>query len=397
MTSRTLRKLTLLGTLYFAQGLPYGFLQVVMPVELRQKHWDLDKIGFIALLYLPWAFKFVWAPLLDRVWWRRLGRRRTWILAMQLAGIVTLGGLALTGTTSVPLLLGATFALNLVAATQDIATDGLGVELLDDDERGLANGLQVGAYRFGMFIGGGLLLEFADRLHQAGMFGVLAALTVLASLPVALSPEPPLPPKPPAGSSGARHFLGRPGVWPLIVLLLVYKAGESFVSGVQKPFLVDQGLSLTEIGRLTGMVGSGLAGIGGAMFGGWLVSLMGRRRALVVFGLGQAVAIGGYIYLAASPPTTFELYLVCSVETFASGAATATLFTCMMDWSERFSSGTDYTVQASTVVIAQIGFGMLGAFSAQAFGYLHHFVIGTVLCAVAVVLAYALFPKERRS
>jgi PAT family beta-lactamase induction signal transducer AmpG len=396
MTIRTLRKLTLLGTLYFAQGLPFGFLGVVVPVELRQRGWDLDKIALAALLLSPWGLKFLWAPVLDRVWWKRLGRRRTWILAMQLAGIVTLGGVALSGNTSVAVLLGATLGLNLIAATQDIATDGLGVELLDDDERGLGNGLQVGAYRFGMVIGGGVLLAFADELGQPGMFGVLAALTVLATLPVALTPEPPLPPKPPAESSGAHHFLDRPGVWKLIALLLVYKAGESFVSNMQKPFLVDHGLSLSAIGQLTGTVGS-TVGIAGAMLGGWLITIMGRRRSLVVFGLGQALAVGGYIYLAATPPSTTALYAVCSVETFASGAATATLFTCMMDWSERFSSGTDYTVQASAVVWSQLGFGMLGGFSAQAFGYLDHFVIGTLLCVAAVVVAYVLFPKEKRS
>ena len=396
MTNSTLRKLGLLGALYFAQGLPYGFFVVVVPVELRTRGWDLDKIGLTALLALPWALKFVWAPLLDRVWWKRLGRRRTWILAMQLLGIVVLGAVALAGGSSVAVLLGATFALNLIAATQDIATDGLGVELLDDHERGPANGLQVGAYRFGMVIGGGVLLEFADQLGQRGMFAVMAVLTLVASIPIATTREPPLPPKPAADASGAQHFLRRPGAWSLVVLLLVYKAGETFASSVQKPFLVDHHLDLHDIGQLTGTVGS-TAGIAGALLGGWLVTVIGRRRSLVVFGLGQAMAVAGYIYLATSPPSIAALYAVCSVETLASGAATAALFTCMMDWSERFSSGTDYTVQASTVVIAQVGFTMLGGFSAQAFGYTTHFAISTALCVIAVAVAYTLFPAERRS
>jgi PAT family beta-lactamase induction signal transducer AmpG len=396
MTNRTFKKLGLLGALYFAQGLPYGFFVTVVPVELRTRGWDLDKIGLTALLALPWALKFVWAPVVDRVWWPRLGRRRTWILAMQLLGIGVLGAVALAGGSSVPLLLGATFALNLIAATQDIATDGLGVELLDDHERGPANGLQVGAYRFGMVIGGGVLLEFSGALGQRGMFAVMAALTLLASLPVAITREPPLPPKPAADASGAQYFLRRPGAWSLVALLLVYKAGETFASSVQKPFLVDHHLDLHDIGQLTGTVGS-TAGIAGALLGGWLVTVIGRRRSLVAFGLGQAAAVAGYIYLAMAPPSLGSLYAVCSVETFASGAATAALFTCMMDWSERFSSGTDYTVQASTVVIAQVGFAILGGYSAQAFGYVGHFAVSTGLCVIAVVLAYALFPTERRS
>jgi MFS transporter, PAT family, beta-lactamase induction signal transducer AmpG len=395
MKNKALAKLGLLGTLYFAQGLPYGFFQVVVPVELRQRGWDLDKIGLTALLLSPWALKFLWAPVLDRVWWKPLGRRRTWILSMQLAGMIVLGVAALSGGTSVTLLCTATFLVNLIAATQDIATDGLGVEMLDDDERGPANGLQVGAYRFGMVIGGGVLLLYAKELHQSGMFAVMAALTLLASLPVALAKEPPLPPKPVAAVDNV-HFLRRPGVWPLVALLLVYKAGETFASAVQKPFLVDQKYDLEAIGRLTGIVGS-TAGIAGAMLGGILVTKIGRRRSLVLFGLTQALAVSGYIYLAAAPPSDFALYAICTIETFASGAATATLFTCMMDWSERFSSGTDYTTQASTVVIAQLGFATLGGYSAQAFGYATHFAIASVLCVVAVASAYALFPTERRS
>jgi MFS family permease len=185
-------------------------------------------------------------------------------------------------------------------------------------------------------------------------------------------------------------------VWPIIALLLVYKAGETFASAVQKPFLVDHHLDLEAIGLLTGTVGS-TAGIAGAILGGVLVTKIGRRRSLVLFGLGQAIAVAGYIYLALAPPSMTALYAVCTVETFASGAATAALFTCMMDWSERFSSGTDYTTQASTVVWAQLAFGVLGGFSAKAFGYATHFAVASALCVVAVLGAYALFPSERRS
>jgi predicted MFS family arabinose efflux permease len=192
------------------------------------------------------------------------------------------------------------------------------------------------------------------------------------------------------------HFLRRPGAWPIVALLLVYKAGETFASSVQKPFLVDQHFDLEAIGLMAGLVGS-TAGIAGAMTGGFFVTRLGRRRSLVLFGLSQAIAVTGYSYLAMAPPSTIALYVVCTLETFASGAATAALFTCMMDWSERFSSGTDYTTQASTVVWAQLGFGVLGGFSAHAFGYATHFALASALCVVAVLCAFALFPTERRS
>ena len=140
MTSTTFRRLGLLGALYFAQGLPFGFFVQALPVLLRQRNYSLDEIGLTSLLALPWALKFVWAPVVDRRWSPRFGRRRTWILAMQLAAAITLGVLAIApGTDTVVALMTAMIVLNLIAATQDIATDGLAVDILDHHERGLAN------------------------------------------------------------------------------------------------------------------------------------------------------------------------------------------------------------------------------------------------------------------
>jgi len=395
MTRATLRKLVLLGALYFAQGLPYGFFALAVPIVLRTRGWQLDDIGLTALLLAPWAFKFAWAPLVDRVWWPRLGRRRTWILAMQLAGALVLAALALADRgDNVSVMLVATFGLSLVAATQDIATDGLAVELLAPAERGVANGLQVAAYRIGMVVGGGVLLGLRDAVGQRAVFAIMAALTALASIPVLVAHEPPLAPAPPADAPAAHHFLRRPGAWRLLALILVYKVGETFGSSMIPTFLVDRGLGVSDIAWLRGTAGSA-AGVLGAMAGGALVGRIGRRRSLVAFGIVQAGAIASYAYLALATPSTLELYAWCSFEPFASGAATAALFTCMMDWSERFSSGTDYTVQASAVVIAQIGAAAVSGFSARAFGYAAHFELATGLCAVAVLLAYALFPRDR--
>src|SRR5688572_21944993 len=95
MTARaTMGRLGLLATLYFAQGLPYGFFVQALPAIMREHGYSLSKIGLVALLAMPWALKFLWAPVVDRKWWPRLGRRRTWILAMQLAGVCTLALLA---------------------------------------------------------------------------------------------------------------------------------------------------------------------------------------------------------------------------------------------------------------------------------------------------------------
>jgi hypothetical protein len=174
-------KLGLLGALYFTQGLPFGFFTQALPVLLRKEGLSLREIGLTSLLALPWALKFLWAPLIDRYSLPVLGRFNSWIVPLQLGSITILCALGLQGTLShVRFLMAAFLLLNLIAATQDIATDGLAVEMLAERERGLANGLQVAGYRVGMIVGGGALLVLYDRLGSSGTFLAMAALTTLA-------------------------------------------------------------------------------------------------------------------------------------------------------------------------------------------------------------------------
>jgi len=387
----SVRRFTLLGSLYFAQGLPFGFFVQAIPVILRSQGYSLGEIGLASLLTLPWALKFLWAPIVDRRWWPHIGRRRSWILAMQLAGVVVLAGLATTPSAdSIGVLMTAMIVLNLIAATQDIATDGMAVDILPPAERGFANGLQVAGYRVGMIVGGGVLLGLHDHLGNRGTFAAMAALTALSSVPVLTVRE--AAPALPAATSRLPHFLHRPGAWRLVALIVVYKLGEAFASGMLRPFLVDAHLSLSDVGWLLGTVGF-VAGMFGALAGGAAITRFGRRRTLIAFGIGQIVAVAGYAYLALGEPSVTMLAVWCGVEHFASGTATAALFTCMMDWSRAETGGTDYTVQASAVVIATGLASTVSGFSAAALGYAGHFAVAAALCAAAVVVVAAVFPR----
>lgn len=399
VSGATAARFGLLGTLYFAQGLPFGFFIQALPVMLRKDGVSLSKIGFTALLTLPWALKFLWAPVVDTRWWPRLGRRRTWILSMQVAAVLVLTVIAITpGSDRLAMLMVAMFALNSIAATQDIATDGLAVELLPRAERGFANGLQVAGYRVGMVVGGGVLLGIYDELGHHGLFAVMAGLTALSTLPVLQTREPPTVEqathaRTTAGALvGADHFFRLAGAWRIITLVVIYKAGEAAAQSMLRPFLVDHGLGLTQIAWVSGTVGS-FAGMAGALLGGALVGPLGRLRALIVFGIGQVVTVLGYAYLAFGTPTYEQLYVWAGVEVFASGMATAALFTSMMDWSRPTSSGTDYTVQASAVVIATGLASAIGGVSADALGYGGHFLVAAGVCVVAVIATWRLYPR----
>ena len=389
----TPRKLGLLTSLYLSQGLPFGFFTQALPVLLRERGLSLPAIGLTHLLALPWALKFLWAPWMDRYGSARWGRRRGYILPLQFLSAVLLLALALPeGAVSMTALMGAVLLVNLLAATQDVATDGLAVELLTPPERGWGNGIQVAGYRVGMILGGGLMLLVFARFGWRPTLLSLGALLLVATVPVALFREP-APAELPRRDTGSPwrwlgesllHWRHRPGVGAWFTLLVLFKAGESLATGMVRTFLVDVGLGLSQVGWMLGFLGF-TTGLLGAVAGGALVHRLGQRRALLVFGTLQAVAVGLYALAARGSSSLPVLAFVCGVEHLASGMATAALFTGMMDVCRPEHAASDYTVQASLVVLATGGAAAVSGWSAQALGYAGHFTLAAAVCALAVV------------
>jgi MFS family permease len=377
MTRR--HKIVLLAALYLAQGLPYGFFTQALPVLLRDAGYSLKAISATSLLFLPWALKFLWAPFVDH--W---GTRRQWLLPLQIAAVA--GALLLTQvdlTRGYALVLAAAFAFNLVAACQDVATDGLAVRILETRERGLANGLQVGAYRAGMILGGGLLLWVFARTDWATMFACMAALLALTMLPVLTLREAPRPPADPSVAS-ARVALGWverlrvPGMGAFIVLICFYKFGDSLVASLVGPFMRDAGLSKETIALMKGTVGS-IASLAGAAVGGWYAFRAGRRRALLVCGLLQSASLLFYLGAAQGLGGVAMFWAGTIAEHLLGGMATVALFTLMMDASDPDHAGTDYTLLACAIVVAMGLANFTGAVIADAAGYAPAFVAGFVL------------------
>jgi PAT family beta-lactamase induction signal transducer AmpG len=407
---RTRTKLLLLGSLYLSQGLPYGFFTQALPVLLRDQGLSLPLIGLAQLLSLPWALKFLWAPYLDRVTAPRFGKRRSVIVPLQLASCVVLATLALASTPGAlwPLSI-AILLVNLISATQDIATDGLAVEVLSPDERGLGNGLQVGAYRIGMIIGGGFILWLFARTGWTVSFLAMAGWLLLATLPILWFREPfaaatlEAPPAPAGAISAAFKRLG-----PWLVVLATFKTGEWFATGMLRTFFTDaftvmrtaeRGMVggshgelpagqadpyvLEQLSYILGYVGFSCALVG-ALIGGALARVLGRRRALLLFGALQTLAIAA-MALATVSPSVGMFYAISAAEHLTSAMATAALFTAMMDFCRAEHAGTDYTVQASLVVIATGTASILSGFSAGAIGYGGHFLAAAGLSAVGVI------------
>ena len=366
----------LLGSLYFSQGLPFGFFTLALPVVLRARGVDLQTLGISSLLLAPWSFKVGWAPLIDR-----FGTRRQWIVPLQLATVVVLLGLATVDPVDevVGLAVGM-FLLALCASTQDVATDGLAVALLPEAERGFGNGLQVGAYRLGMIGGGAGIPLLYSAVGPGAAFVAMAGVLAVATVPIGLAVEPPrvrvaraLVPWTVLAPLFSPRFL------PWGIALALYKSGDALSGTMMKALLVDQGWTLVEIGTLLGLGGSTF-GMAGALLGGALTGRLGRRSALLVFGLAQALPQAGFGRL---DPVAMVL-----LEHALGGMATAALFTAMMDRCERPGlEATDYTVQASLVVLFTGAAGAVSGVVAERLGYLVHFPVCAMLSVLGALWA----------
>ncbi|MGA9522665.1 MAG: MFS transporter [Myxococcaceae bacterium] len=375
------RKLALLATLYLAQGLPYGFFVQALPVLLRTRGFSLPEIGLANLLALPWALKFLAAPLADRLHLPQVGRRRGLIVPLQLASAVCVFALAWLSASDISWLLAGVLVVNALSALQDVATDGLAVDLLSERERGLGNGVQVAGYRVGMILGGGVLLVVSASLGWSGTFVAMAGLMLVATVPVLLYREPPalsMPATEPVG--WWREFASwyrRPGAAGWLLLLVVYKFGDALGQAMLRPMLVDQGLGEEQLGYLLGGVGF-TTGLVGALLGGALVNRLSPKSGLILFGVLQSLAVLGYAW-AASGIGLGALTVVCAVEHLTGGMATAALFTRMMDATRPDRAATDYTVQACVVVLGTGAAAALSGFTASALGYAGHFALATAL------------------
>lgn len=380
---KTSHKLVLIGSLYISEGLPFGFFTQALPVLLRQSGLSLTEIGLTSLLALPWALKFLWAPMLDHNYSRRVGQRRSWIIPVQLlTAIILAWAAALSPASDMALIFVVVALCNLCAATLDVAVDALAVRLLLPAERGLGNGVQVAGYRVGMVISGGLLLIVFEHLGWARSFMFMAVLILLLTLPIVFFKEP-APTVSPPSTRWSWSYFKQAGVLPWLGVIFFYKMGDAIGAGMVKPFLVDRGLTLAEIGWLIGTLGF-VASLIGALLGGVLTSRFGYYRAMITFGLLQVVGIVGYCLVASVTVTKPALYAIIMFEHMAGGMATTAIFTMMMDACRRGSEGTDYTIQSCTFIIATGIATVFSGWLAQTIGYAGYFAVSAVAASIAI-------------
>jgi PAT family beta-lactamase induction signal transducer AmpG len=380
-----------IAVLYFAEGLPFGIAYDVWPVFFRVHGVSLREIGLMSLLSLPWTWKLLWAPLVDRY-----GSRQHWITAcLFVLGATTLAIMPQDPSHPSFLMWSLLLLFTTASATQDIAIDAYAVDVSTPKTIGSINGTRVSAARVALFVGGGGFLILADYTGWGLLWVALAVLFFALAGVAWLSPRVPLE------NTERRHVLAPVLRWllrwemvPVVLFVLLFKVGDSTLGRMVKPFWVDRGYSLTEIGFISVTLGVVLT-ILGALAGGWIVNRIGIFRSLLWLGLAQLVSNVGYVIVAAVDLPRESIYVASMIESFTQGLGTAAFLSFLMNLCDKEHAATQYAILSALFALTRDVAGAFTGIGVESLGYAVFFGITTALALPALALLPLIRPRIR--
>jgi PAT family beta-lactamase induction signal transducer AmpG len=378
----------------FVSGLPLLLLLHMVPAWLTDGGVSLTEIALFSLMGLPYAWKFLWAPFMDRYVPPFLGRRRGWMLVTQVGLFLAIGMMgSLDPRQSLYAI--AVFALIVafLGASQDVALDAYRREILPDHELGLGNAVHVNAYRLAILVPGSLGLVLADSYPWAVVFWVVAAFMFVGVGLSLLVKEPPSALPPAAGVQEAvtapfREYLQRRG-WSQLVLILaflvLYKLGDSMATALSTPFYLDLGFTKTDIGLIAKQAALWPSIIGG-LLGGLLMLRIGINKALWLFGLVQLLSILGFAVLAEAGALKWLLAVVIGFEYLGVGLGTAAFVAFIARETSLQYAATQFALFTALAAIPRTVVNATTGVIVESVGWTEFFILCAVLAIPGMVL-----------
>ncbi|MCK9502635.1 MAG: AmpG family muropeptide MFS transporter [Porticoccaceae bacterium] len=384
----------------FASGLPLYLLISLVPAWLRTEGVGLKEIGFFSIIGLPYTWKFLWSPLLDRFQFPLLGLRRGWMLLTQIALLAAIAGLGfLDPVEQIWTIAYCCAFIAFLSATQDIVLDAYRREILPDNELGLGNSIHVNAYRIAGLVPGSLSLILADLLPWETVFAITAAFMVFG-IGLTLSIAEPVKEvgKPLtlrlAVVEPFKEFFQRNGVRQaclVLAFMLLYKLGDSMATALATPFYLDMGFSNTQIGLVAKHAALWPMIIGGIL-GGILMLRIGINKALWLFGLVQIISILGFAVLARVGEGLWLLGLVIGFEYLGVGLGTAAFVSFIARSTHKAYTATQLALFTGLTAIPRTVANTTTGVIVETVGWENFFYICTVLAIPGMLLLLKVAP-----
>ncbi|WP_373547730.1 MFS transporter [Chamaesiphon sp.] len=421
------RKMVAILLLGFASGLPSVLGEDAFRAWLTKTGFDLKTIGWLSLVGLPYALKFLWLPLIDRFRLPWLGRRRGLILATQIGLTIAILGLAsqmgvIVGldaagrNTALQSIAITAVAIAFLSATQDLAIAAMGTDLLGKLEVGAGASVALWGYRVALLLTGWIAFVLADWIGWAAVYSAMAGCLGIGIVGTFLAPNAKVNLAPKSLTAAllepVRDFFRRLGTRKAIlvaIFIVVFRLGDGMVAKMAVPFLGDRGLGFsdTDIGNIHQGIGS-IATLVGTLAGGSLLSKLGINRSLWIFGGLQAMSNWAYYFLALTSKHLSVMVLAINIENFCSGLALAGLVGYLMSLCDPEFSATQFALLSSLMAIGrdliagpaageiatQFGVGTSGA----GLVYWGGFFLGTIIIAIpGMVMLLFIAPWNTKS
>ncbi len=396
MLSRKMLTILFLG---LASGIPLGIVITVLQAWMTKSGIELKTVGLAVLVQMPYTWKFVWSPLMDRFVPPFLGRRRGWMLISQLLMIVSIVAMGqFDPARSVMTILGLATLVSFAGASHDIVIDAYRRDVLDESELGFGSAVAVNSYLIGYrYIGVVLGLLLGDVLPWSQVFMVLAAFVLVGVAGTLIAIEPRNAILAPRSLREAvlnpfLDYLKRPGAVEILVFILLYKLGDNLASALLTPFYIRVGFSLTQISVYYKVISFCGVFMGG-LVGGALLTRYPIRKCLMAFGVFQGVTPLAFALLVGTGPNVLALAFVVAVETFSLGMGAIALTAFMLRLCNRKFSATQYALLTSFMGVPRTVIPASAGFIVDSIGWVHFYILCVVLAVPGLLLIYFRAPK----
>lgn len=399
------KKMALCLSLGFASGMPLFVVLTLLGAYLRKEGVNLKEIGLFSLIMIPYTWKFVWSPLVDRYNLFHLGRRRSWMLISQIAvffSIFLLG--QFSPKTSLSVIAVVSVILSFASATQDIVIDAYRREILTDRELGLGTSLFITASRASSLVPGGLSLVIAQFFSWSDVFFITAAF-MLPALVVTFFIKEPETINAPRNLRQAiiepfSEFKDRRGLKSMFLIILFvfcYKLGDSMATALATPFYIDLHYDLLTIGLVAKNAGLWSMLIGGIL-GGVIMLKTGINKALWYFGFGQLITILGFVILAHegmgsdTAPSVFLLAFVIIAECLGAGLGTSAFVAFLSAQTNKTYAATQFALLTSLSAVPRTFCNATTGYIVEFMGWENFFIFCTVLAIPGMLLLLKVAP-----
>jgi PAT family beta-lactamase induction signal transducer AmpG len=393
-------------------GLPLALTASTLTVWLTEAGISKSSIGIFAAVAIPYSLKFLWAPLLDGSHFPLLGclgRRRSWMLATQLAMAAALVGIAFSNPADTPHLTGLfAFFLAFCSASHDIVKDAYRVEVLPVEEQGAGAAAFVLGYRIGMIVSTAGALYLASFTDWQMTYSIMALVLLLMAAQIFFLREPEEKPVDAASKASMKEwirtyvimpfidFLGRKQAVTILLFILFYRMTDAFLGVMANPFYLELGFSKIEIAQVVKLYGL-VAVIIGSIVGGAAVFRLGVVPALWLGGVFSSLSNLMFVWQAHVGAEPYALALTISLDNLSAGVATSAFVAYMGSLVNVRFTGTQFALLSSFSAFGRTWLSTPSGYAAEKLGWDGFFILSTAIGIPALIFLWRLTATSPRA